>query len=254
MRLESKAESLAGTLFGFVVLWLVLDRSASALGSFRGEAGLLVCGAVLLAAVPLEMFLSRSGTAQAIAALGLRLPARRALLWCSVLCAGLLCVYPLFAVLSGAELGLREDSALLMPGLFAQGGVAEELVFRGYLFRRVRAGRSFWRAALLAAVPFAAVHALLFLSLDFPVALASLLMSISLSFPLAWLFERGGGSVLPPAIVHAVVQGSIKLVEAGDHFSRLALVWIAVGSLAPWAFFLLRPEPVERARAQAPRS
>ncbi len=86
----------------------------------------------------------------------------------------------------------------------------------------------------------------MFLSLDFTIALASILLALSLSFPLAWLFEASGGSVLPPAIVHAVVQGAIKLVEVEDGFSMLAVGWIALGALAPWALFFLRPSPPER--------
>ena len=54
-----------------------------------------------------------------------------------------------------------------LPGLFAQAGIAEELLFRGYLFGHLREGRSFWRAALLSMPPFLAVHLLLFFQMDF---------------------------------------------------------------------------------------
>jgi len=54
---------------------------------------------------------------------------------------------------------LRSDALMLALGMFAQGGIAEEVVFRGFLFRRLRITRTFWRAACLAAVPFVIVHA-----------------------------------------------------------------------------------------------
>ena len=122
-----------------------------------------------------------------------------------------------------------------------QGGVAEEVVFRGFLFRRFREGRSFWRAAWLAAIPFVAVHALLFLSLEFWVALASLLLALSISFPFVLLFDRSGRSIWPSALVHAVIQGSIKLVEAGGAFASMSIAWIALCTIAPWVVFLMRP-------------
>jgi membrane protease YdiL (CAAX protease family) len=127
-----------------------------------------------------------------------------------------------------------------VPGLFAQGGIAEEVVFRGYLFRHFRAGRGFWPAACLSAIPFVAVHLTLFASLDFAVALASLLVALSLSFPFAWLFERAGNSIWPPAILHFAVQGSIKPVDAdGAGFLHLAIGWMILSAVAPWILLLM---------------
>ena len=80
----------------------------------------------------------------------------------------------------------------LLPGLFAQAGIAEEVLFRGYLFGQVRVGRTFWRAAALSMVPFVSVHLVLFFYMAWPIALASVLLAIAISFPLAYLFELGG--------------------------------------------------------------
>jgi membrane protease YdiL (CAAX protease family) len=155
----------------------------------------------------------------------------------------LLCFFPFFALATQTYIGFRPDAALLAIGMFAQGGIAEEVVFRGFLFRRFREKHSFWRAAFYSAIPFTAVHAVLFLSFDFPVALASLLVAVSLSFPLAWLFERGGNSVWLPAIVHAVVQASIKLVVVEEApFQTMAIGWMAISAIAPWLLFALRPD------------
>jgi membrane protease YdiL (CAAX protease family) len=157
--------------------------------------------------------------------------------------AALLGFYPAFALVTGAPVVIAAGWYLLIPGLLAQGGIAEETIFRGFLFRHFREGRPFWRAARLAAVPFVAVHLLLFLSLDLAVALASLLVAVSLSFPLARLFERSGNSIWPPAIVHTVVQGSIKLIDPDPNsFLALAIAWMLLSAAVPWLFFLLRPE------------
>jgi membrane protease YdiL (CAAX protease family) len=135
---------------------------------------------------------------------------------------------------------------VLAAGMFAQGGVAEEVIFRGFLFRWLRRGRPFWRASVLAALPFVAAHLLLFATLEPGVAFAALFLSLSVSFPLAWLFDIGGGSIWPPAIVHAVVQGSIKLVDAGDQFLHLAVGWMTVSAIVPWVVFALRPARLPR--------
>jgi membrane protease YdiL (CAAX protease family) len=243
---------LLATLGCFALVWGLFDRTAAFLGSVRGEAGILVCTVVLAAATACEVALSGRTPVRALAALGLRAPDLRALLWACALVGLLLCFYPVFAAATGAQLSMRADAIPLAIGMLAQGGIAEEVLFRGFLFRRLREGRSFWRAASLAAMGFVAVHSLLFLTLDFALALASLLLSLSLSFPLAWLFERSGGSIWPPAIVHAVLQGAIKLVEAGEHFFAMAIAWMILGALLPWAFFLLADASGARVRAEKP--
>ena len=58
----------------------------------------------------------------------------------------------------------------LLPGLFAQAGIAEEVLFRGYLFGHVRVGRTFWRAAAVSMLPFVSVHLILFFSMPWPIA------------------------------------------------------------------------------------
>lgn len=220
---------------GFVVLWLILDKSAAGLGSMRGEAGFVVFDLVLAAALGVEWIVFRTKPLQAIVALGLRAPTRASLLWALAVGGGLLSFYPIYSIATGVSFSLLPHWPVLALGMFAQGGLAEEAVFRGYLFRHMREGRSFWRAAILAAIPFVAVHLFLFLTLDFALALASILVSLSISFPLAHLFDRSGGSIWPPAIIHAVVQSSIKVVEVAEgEFLPLAIWWMALSVVAPW--------------------
>ena len=222
---------LTAVFAGFVALWLLLDRTAAWLGSLRGEYGAAVCGIVLGAALAIECALGRSRPATALRRLGLRASPARALACAAGLAALLVAFFPLYAAASGAQIALRADWWLLLPGLFAQAGIAEETLFRGFLFRHVRARYSFWKASAISAGPFVAVHLTLFASLDAALALTSLLVAVSLSFPLAWLFDRGGGSIWPPAILHCAVQGAIKLVDAeASVFLPMALWWMAVSA------------------------
>jgi membrane protease YdiL (CAAX protease family) len=120
------------------------------------------------------------------------------------------------------------------------------------MYRHLRQGRTFWRAATLSALPFSAAHVPLLWTLDTPVALLALAMAIALSFPLAWLFDRANGSIWPGAIVHGVVQGGIKLlVDTDAAFQTLAIGWVAVGAATPWLLFLLREQRPLSERAAA---
>ena len=85
----------------------------------------------------------------------------------------------------------------------------------------------------MAAVPFVIVHVYLFATLPWPVALASVLLSTIISFPLAHLFELGGKTIWPPALLHFTVQGAVKVLELpGD--TLMPLVWIGASAAVPW--------------------
>ena len=129
--------------------------------------------------------------------------------------------FPLFARATATPIAARDGWPLLLPGLLAQGGIAEECLFRGYLFGHLRRERSFWRAAWLSVPPFVAVHLLLFTYMPVPVAAAATLLSLVMSFPLARLYDLGGGTIWAPALLHFVAQAGPKIaVVAGGQAGR----------------------------------
>jgi membrane protease YdiL (CAAX protease family) len=230
---------------GFAILWLVLAKLAEYLGSYRGERGLVIGVAVVTAAVLWEQLLGQRGFMKALRALGFRKSATHALLWTLVMSLALVGFVPLYAVVTGTPIKLRSDWLFLLPGLFAQGGIAEETVFRGYLFRHIRNYQSFWRSALLSVVPFAVAHfPLLHQLTDVAYALMSLLVALSVGVPLAWLFECSGRSIWPPAIVHFIMQAGAKIVEMPDtQWPTFVTLWMVVCLLLPWSVFLLQAAP-----------
>jgi membrane protease YdiL (CAAX protease family) len=208
----------------------------------RGEAGLAVGALVVLTCLAAERLLFGRPPARAARELGLGRPAPRGMLVAAAVCIALLLVLPAYAGAVGARLEPYPGWPWLLPGLFAQAGIAEEVLFRGYLFRHVRRGRTFWRAALLASAPFVLVHLVLFLTLPWPIALAALALSVVVSFPLAHLFELGGGTIWAPALVHFVIQGAIKVATVpGPEGALLPLVWMAASALLTFAAFLASP-------------
>ncbi|HEU4380993.1 MAG TPA: CPBP family intramembrane glutamic endopeptidase [Hyphomicrobiaceae bacterium] len=224
---------------GLSVVFLLFHGLAQALGSFRGEAGLVVAGAVTAALLAVEGVLFRQAPGPALRSLGFGWPAGAGLLAAFVVCMVLLATLPVCAWLRGVSLSVYPAWAWLLPGLFAQAGIAEEALFRGYLFGRLRRGRTFWRAAALAAVPFVLVHVILFATMPWPVALAAVLLATIMSFPLARLFELGGNTIWAPALLHATAQGAIKVLELPG-YSAMPLVWMAASAAIPYLVFLWR--------------
>ena len=89
-------------------------------------------------------------------------------------------------------------------------------------------------------VPFVAVHLVSFASQAWPIALAAVGLSAVMSFPLAHLFEVGGNTIWPPAILHFVAQGAIKMVEVeGVGGMPLPVVWMIACAVLPFLAFLV---------------
>ena len=235
-------------LLGLAVVFALFHFVAGALGSDRGEAGLLVGAIVVAATLAAERMLFGVPVASAARDVGLGRPAERGLFAAAGACVLLLLVFPAAAALGGASIVVDSRWAALLPGLLAQGGIAEETLFRGYLFRRVRVGRSFWRAVAASTVPFVAVHLVLFATMPWPIALAAVVLSAVVGAPLAHLFELGGGTVWAPALLHFTIQGAIKLVSLDPPDARLPVIWMAASAVLPFLVFLVpRREAPSRA-------
>ncbi|MFT3806303.1 type II CAAX prenyl endopeptidase Rce1 family protein [Arenimonas sp.] len=223
---------------GVLLVWALFHGSASLLGSMRGEAGwavlILVVGALLL----VERWLHGRPARDAWRALGFGRPSWRAI--CAALFVLVLVGAGFAFIVRQCGVGLRLIDAWpwLALGMFLQGGLAEETLFRGYLYRHYRERHAFWPAALRSLLPFVLVHLLLFLTLPFAIAAASLGLSIVTTFPLAKLFDAGGGTVWAPALLHAGVQG-IKLFELpAVEGVPLAVWWMLLFATLPWLVFL----------------
>jgi membrane protease YdiL (CAAX protease family) len=233
---------------GFIAIFAIFQVAAEGLGSERGEWGLAVAAIVVAALAAVEALLHGTRFARAPRALGLGRPRRQGLIAGAAVSATLLLVVPLYLALTQAAVSMHPAALFLLPGLFAQGGVAEETLFRGYLFGRLRRSLTFWRAAGFATIPFVAAHLYLFATLPWPIALASILLSVVISFPLSRLYEISGNTIWGPAILHFAIQATPKLVEVSDD-ALFPLVWIAASGAIPWLVFLV-PAPKVRPRRQ----
>lgn len=226
-------------LIGLILVFGIFQWTATALESDRGQFGGLVGLLVVTATVLAEKLLFNKSFKDSIKAVGIRFPNKIGFLTVSGICLLIWLTIFIFALATNSRFDFYPNWYLLVSGLFFQAGVAEEILFRGYLFGRIREKYTFWKAAILAAFPFILVHLILFYSLPWAIAVASILLSILLSFPFARLFELDG-SIWAPAILHFVVQGTIKiLIVSGESANLFPIFWMAVCAVIPWIVFVV---------------
>lgn len=189
-------------------------------------AWMIACGGILPAVVAgilvacLESRLGGDGVRASLARLGLGLPR-----W-EQMKIGTICLLPIGLAYVVMFRGLRipSDTVAFLPlvitkFIIAQ-GIAEEVVFRGFVFNHLRQGRSFLRAATLSAILFSVFHAANFLhgvSLEMLVGgLISMAFSFFVAFPAALLFERGGNVIWGFSLVHIGIDSINWFAKASE--------------------------------------
>ena len=227
-------------LAGLFVVYGLFQGVAHLLRSDRGEAGLLIAALVTIATLTFQRSFFAPTVADAARAVGLGVPVRRGVAVAAALGLGLLLVIPAYVHVTHASMTFRAGWLSMLPGLFAQAGIAEEVLFRGYVFGNLRRRHAFWRAAWLSMLPFVLVHLSMFATMDWPIASAALLLAVAMSFPLARLFEDAGHTIWAPALLHFIAQATLKVVlVSGPPDLWLPLVWMAACATIPYLVFVV---------------
>jgi membrane protease YdiL (CAAX protease family) len=196
-------------LAGFALLWGVLAGTAALDPTARW--GVAVLAVVMVAGVAVERLLPGSSRTRPLRRLGFGRPRARGLGLAVLIALGVVLVYPLAQAILGVPFALRPGWPMLLVGVFALHGLAEELVWRGYAFRRLRVGRSFPRAVALTMPLMVATHVPVLVASGPAIGLSALTVAAVTSVPLAYLFETGRGTLWAPAIVHTAID-TFKLV------------------------------------------
>jgi membrane protease YdiL (CAAX protease family) len=235
-------------------VWRILVGYAVAYAAFEGAAQLAVsvdlawrqviialAGAV--AALAAQVVLFRQTPSQALAWLGLGRPTTWSVLVALGLSLLLLAAYPVISRVTGARFELQPGWPFLALGIFLVNGVAEEMIYRGYLFHHVREGRTFRRAVLLGIVFHAAAHIPILAIAGVVVGLSAILVAVATFPTYATLFERGRNTVWAPALLH-FASDTIKLVIGAGALAEPAtqtatLLWLLVIATAPYLLFLI---------------
>ena len=226
-------------LIGFFLIWGVLYASGAAQGG--GVAyGVLALGLTAAVAALWEGFAFGTPMRAVLRSLGLGRPTGRSLLAGAVVSGAVLAFYPLYALASGNNLQLRADWLWLAIGLFAYHGLAEELAWRGYAFRRLRQGRAFAGAIRWTMPLIAITHLPILVTNGLAVGSFAILVAIVTCLPFGYLWERGGQTIWAAAMLHAAID-AFKLLEvptgqAGVVFSLTLAVVSLVVPLSVFAF------------------
>ena len=236
--------SWARFLLGFAVLYgmLAVPAAADPTGRWR----VVVAVAVLLTAVIVERILYRTPIRPLLRERGLDRPSLRSIVTAAGVSALVLGVYPLFALVDGSALVLRPDWPWVLLGVFAFNGVAEELVWRGYAFRRLRAGRSF-RSAVLWSMPLiAATHVPIVLTMGAVVGIGAMAVAAVTSVPFAHLYETGHRTVWAPAVLHTAIDAFKLFADPAAAATTLSLLLVAVSLVVPLLALTVAHSPTDK--------
>jgi membrane protease YdiL (CAAX protease family) len=231
---------LAILVAAYALIYGIFIGSAEVVAGLGHWGWLLVSTLVVATAVAVEVVVYQRPWRRALVELGLGRPRRRAVLVALLIGALLLACYPLIVAATGARFAFQ-GGLLGLIALFARNGIAEEALYRGFLFRRLRQGRGFGAANLILILLHSAAHAHLIFSFGAAVGIGAMLVAAATAVPYAYLYERGGNTILAPALLHFATDTILLLVSAeamsvpGTQVGLL-LWYVAISALPYLAF------------------
>ena len=125
-------------VLGLFIVFALFHGSATILGSDRGQRGILIGTLVVAATAAVERFLLHQRNDAVLRQLGLGRPRTAGIVAASGVAVVLWMVALVFVSAREMTFSFYPGWISLLPGLFAQAGIAEEVLFRGYLFRHIR--------------------------------------------------------------------------------------------------------------------
>jgi membrane protease YdiL (CAAX protease family) len=183
---------------------------------------LIVTAAMFAALLVIERLAFGRGPMAALAGLGLGRPTRGSIAVALIISGAMLAFFPAYTALTGVAFSLKADWVGLLVGSIALNGLAEETLFRGFVFGHLRqAGHSFRRAGFISLLVFGAIHLFLFAGNPIVIAVLATVLAIAAAFPYAFLYERAGRTIWAGAIVH-VAGHAVRFVDVPE--SQLVLV------------------------------
>ena len=217
----------------FLVAWCLLNAFVTSPPNPISSASALAAVAIVLA---LGQRAAGTGWAQVPVALGLGRPHRQAVVLAGLVGGVYLMVLLLGANRLGVALEVRENWPTVLVGVLLFHGLAEELVWRGYAFARLRDHHSFAESVWWSVPLIALTHAPIVATDGWLVgALATLTAAIT-CWPMAYLWERGGRTVWAPALLHGLI-GTWQLFERSNTLAFSMLV-MAASITVPLLVFL----------------
>jgi membrane protease YdiL (CAAX protease family) len=236
-------EKLFKIAIGFAVIYSSLELTAHLTGDpMITVNSLLICAVVLIVSVTIERTLFNMNFGKAIKQLGFGKPAFLSIGLSVGLSLMLFACYPLITYLTGYSFTIPPGFVWTAVGLFALHGIAEEILYRGFLFHRLREGRSFLGAGWLTVMFFSLSHIPIIVTQGILVGGMAVLLSIASSFPFALLFEKGKNTIWGPALLHFSIDTIIPVLAAGEfdeNSQKAVMLWMAISAVLPYSLFLV---------------
>ncbi len=225
-----------GFFLTFLIAWFTLDRLAvsppmplPALAAFGAAVAVLAIG---------QRIVYGTRAADMIRVLGFGRPVGRALIVAAITGAAVVAAFVLGASALGIALELRPEWPLVLIGALVFHGLAEETVWRGFVYGHLRQGRTFRRAVLLSMPLIALTHVPIIVSNGLLVGSLAFLTAAITCLPLAYLYERGGRTIWAPALVHGMI-GTWQIFDR-TYPVTFAIVVMLVTIVLPFIVFLFR--------------
>jgi len=216
-------------LFSFVILFALFYGLGLLTANFDWTWARILIGLVTVSGVTLTWSLiARMPIRRSFWKVGFGVPDWRTVGIAIGISTLMLAFFPLFAGLTNVPLPLQNNWLWILAGIIAGVGIAEESLFRGYVFGFLRENQSFLKAATLSMLLFGMMHLLLLLWLPFPIAIAAIILAIIAAYPSAYLFEKANRTIWPSAILHTAALATNLFEIPADLTVQLSLLWIEV--------------------------
>jgi membrane protease YdiL (CAAX protease family) len=224
-----------------VIVWyLGLSYLPSIVGTcLDGECDFSIGEIIVSVAIPLaffalpvvlEMVLYKKGLSQALSDIGITRFNETGIRIAAVFLLPLLVFFPLFALLTNSPLAIRLNWQWFILSAVLNNGLAEETMMRGFVFRHLREGRPFWRAAALSTMYFAAYHLVLIFTAGVLFGVIGVVLAIPTGFLTAYLYERGNNTIWASGLLHAASSALVYIfVFPPDIQASATVLYLVVG-------------------------
>jgi len=140
--------------------------------------------------------------------------------------------FPVFAAITGQALAIQPNWFGLTAGAVLNNGINEEIMMRGFVFRRLRQDRTLWRAAALSTVYFAAYHIPLIATAGPLIGAIGVVIAVPTGLLTAYLYERGDRTIWANALVHTGTNAPAFVFTVGGALQPIATTLYLVTSIA----------------------
>lgn len=219
----------------FLGAWFVLDRLVTSPPNLLSATVALAAAASVLVAGQRAMGVALRDIPRS---LGLGRPVVRALVVAGIVGSAVFLCLLLGAHVVGVQLELRENWLSVLLAALIFNGLAEELVWRGFVFGHFRRSTTFWRAVAKSVPLIALTHVPIVFTDGLAIGLLATFTAAVTCLPFAYLWERGGGTIWASALLHGQIDWW-QLFER-PYPDRFSAVILTATIVVPMAVFLFR--------------